>query len=357
MKLAQHYRAQFTARRGDRLGLCLAAALSLHAGVLLGGIALWSQTRPAQPLDEEPLPIDFVYIDVPDSDSAVETDRQASVDSTAAGDRNPSLQPDAGQPGTAETPGTAAEATSQAIVLPPTAVPAGSSRPAGWTTSDDQNKDLESEPASNKPEEPAEADAAPSLPLTGPRSADPLPTLQPASPMIPTDAEPVVPVAPSSQPPAASAAPSVALNLDANSVAAPLQPSAPDAQTPMQIGLGINGIANPNRTAPGTAGVDANRDDIWGPYTDRLHEKINQRWQQIAIDTSREARVRFVINRQGQLGDVEITRTSGSAIADQSAMQAVLSAAPFEPLPRESTEEALVVNFTFTYHVSLPAQP
>jgi TonB family protein len=98
--------------------------------------------------------------------------------------------------------------------------------------------------------------------------------------------------------------------------------------------------------------VDATRDDVWGDYIAALNQKIDQHWQRISVATTRQSKVKFIVNRQGDLVSAELVQSSGDATADQTAIQAVQTAAPFAPLPEHATENLLIINFTFTYHVA-----
>jgi TonB family protein len=109
---------------------------------------------------------------------------------------------------------------------------------------------------------------------------------------------------------------------------------------------------NPNRTAAGNGSVDATRDDLWGTYISALNQKIDQNWQRISVTTNRQAKVRFEVDRQGQLVNLQLIQPSGDARADMTALQSIRAAAPFAPLPRGANEEMLVINFTFTYRVT-----
>jgi len=62
--------------------------------------------------------------------------------------------------------------------------------------------------------------------------------------------------------------------------------------------------------------------------------------------------IRFVIRRDGTLGDVHIRRTSGHVVLDNAAMKALRDAEPFWPLPEGFGEEALTVNGRFIYTLS-----
>jgi TonB family protein len=58
----------------------------------------------------------------------------------------------------------------------------------------------------------------------------------------------------------------------------------------------------------------------------------------------------FKIDHDGSLSNLRIDHSSGLAIADQAALKAVESAAPFRPLPA-GAPTGVDINFTFDYNV------
>jgi TonB family protein len=63
--------------------------------------------------------------------------------------------------------------------------------------------------------------------------------------------------------------------------------------------------------------------------------------------------VEFKISKEGQLSNLRIVSSSGNALADKAALQAVENAAPFSGLPeRDSYDE--VIPFTFDSHIFNP---
>lgn len=60
-------------------------------------------------------------------------------------------------------------------------------------------------------------------------------------------------------------------------------------------------------------------------------------------------RLMVAINRDGSLHEVTIRQSSGSAVLDQAAINIVLKAAPFDPLPPEITDETDVLEIIRTW--------
>lgn len=101
----------------------------------------------------------------------------------------------------------------------------------------------------------------------------------------------------------------------------------------------------------GALGVDAIRDPDFGPYMKELQRRIKQSWRPPRGNESRRVVVVFRVNRAGQLEDVQISKSSGLAVADQAAIAAVERIFPFKPLPPEYAEENIDIEFTFDYNV------
>lgn len=92
----------------------------------------------------------------------------------------------------------------------------------------------------------------------------------------------------------------------------------------------------------------ATKDKVWGAYLATLRRQLYQRWQDTPLTRSdRLVKVRFIIDRQGYLADLELIESSGDKTADHDAIRTVRAAAPFAPLPIASKEDRLRVTFTF----------
>lgn len=322
MTLAETYRDRYNAHQRIRLTVCLVVAAALHLGALGAGLSLSQQIQSisGKPKAAKPSPVsvEFVYLDPKTADPVQQpnsVDRLAQVNSVAGGQQNPNLPVNPGK---------------QELIRPaPSAVPA---RPV---------------PVSPLPR-------SASVPLRSPSRPRLVPSTSPLQPRSITPLQPVQPSpspAPNSPPINAQANPQI--NAQANSPSSAQSRVQNRAQSlTAQIGRGLSGSFNPNRSAPGETGLDAMKDELWGGYISGLNQKIDRNWQRISVRNTRQTRVRFTVDRQGQLVNLQLTQSSGDARADMTALQSIRAAAPFAPLPREATEAMLVINFTFTYHVA-----
>ncbi len=88
-------------------------------------------------------------------------------------------------------------------------------------------------------------------------------------------------------------------------------------------------------------------------YYANLKRKIELVWEYpyLAREAGMQGRllVRFVINRDGSLGEAKILRSSGYPLLDKEALRAVHDAAPFPPLPARMEVDRLVITATFEY--------
>ena len=88
-------------------------------------------------------------------------------------------------------------------------------------------------------------------------------------------------------------------------------------------------------------------------YMRMLKDKIESIWKYpkdaIRKNRSGDLYIMFTIKRNGELGDVEILRTSGHRSLDMAAIQALKDAAPFWPLPDDWPEDSLEIKGHFIY--------
>ncbi len=92
------------------------------------------------------------------------------------------------------------------------------------------------------------------------------------------------------------------------------------------VGIGIG---------PPGPGVPGGTDVLGDWYLAGVQRKIWVLWtQQIQPDFAQPVTVRFTILADGSVSDVTIVQSSGISLIDRAAQRAVISAAPFGPLPK-----------------------
>lgn len=104
---------------------------------------------------------------------------------------------------------------------------------------------------------------------------------------------------------------------------------------------------NPN----GRPGIDAIKQPNWGPYMRDLEQRIKRNWSPPKGDTSKRVIITFTIGRDGRLLSRQVTKSSGSPLADRAALSAIELTAPFRPLPPEFKGTSVPIEFTFDYNV------
>jgi TonB family protein len=138
----------------------------------------------------------------------------------------------------------------------------------------------------------------------------------------------------------------------ANSISRPIQTTPQVVSTFTGITRSHSSLSDPQTqpssqvtSSPNPATI---KDEVWGVYLATLRQQIYQQWQAgLQVKTDRPTKVRFVVDRQGHLTDLELIQSSSDAAVDRDALKAVQTAAPFAQLPIASKEDRLRVTFTF----------
>lgn len=90
-------------------------------------------------------------------------------------------------------------------------------------------------------------------------------------------------------------------------------------------------------------------------YMSKLQSRIEGIWKYPHEAASRgiygDLRIKFTIKKDGMLGNVELSRTSGHRSLDEAAMQALKDAEPFWPLPEEWGREGITIDGHFVYTI------
>ncbi len=193
------------------------------------------------------------------------------------------------------------------------------------------------------PEPPAAAAPAPAPP--------PTPMVEPEKPRPRTEKEPLEPKRLTEDP-------------------APLEPQEPPRLTREQL------FPSPSKLAEIAAGQQGQRDrnrerddiapgeEIWlnlqhdrlVSFFRRFHDRVERVWNYPAeaalngIDGTLELLI--IVNKEGELIDVDLRRTSGSDLLDFEAIQAVYRAAPFGPLGRHYPHDQLRIRAYFEYRLT-----
>jgi TonB family protein len=130
------------------------------------------------------------------------------------------------------------------------------------------------------------------------------------------------------------------------------------ATQPVGIGNGglLNNQFNANRATDNPPGINAQA-DVLGPYLDGMKLAVKQQWMRSPMFASRRTVIAFVINKGGDISDLQVIQPSGSATMDQEAIDAIRRAAPFAPLPADYPENMVMIHFGFTITISGDLRP
>ena len=98
-----------------------------------------------------------------------------------------------------------------------------------------------------------------------------------------------------------------------------------------------------------SAQVDAH--DFGSPYyLSLIFGKIRDVWENpVQASSTLLTTIYFKILRDGSIMEAKVEKTSGIDLFDQSAVRAIVSSAPFPPLPNEFTGEYLGIHLEFEY--------
>lgn len=85
----------------------------------------------------------------------------------------------------------------------------------------------------------------------------------------------------------------------------------------------------------------------------RRHLEEHKHFPPLAVRRGLEGRVgiRFLLHRNGQIEDVEVTKSSKISLLDKAAMSAVHDGAPFPPFPESISEDFLVIEINLNFEL------
>jgi TonB family protein len=84
-------------------------------------------------------------------------------------------------------------------------------------------------------------------------------------------------------------------------------------------------------------------------YLTQMTDLIRRNWDNNQGATG-EVLVKFTIQRDGTLSNIQVEKSSGNALLDLESQRALAKTRALPPLPREFTENTLTVHLTFDYH-------
>jgi protein TonB len=124
----------------------------------------------------------------------------------------------------------------------------------------------------------------------------------------------------------------------------------------MMVGSLQGGYNNPNasRLNTGALSFDTAAWDL-GPYARQVQERVQSNWRipeaQMVLRQKGWVAIRFNIQKDGTVTDLQVIRPSGIPSYDQSAVNALRSSSPLPPLPSQVTVPQLGGVFRFFYNM------
>ena len=104
--------------------------------------------------------------------------------------------------------------------------------------------------------------------------------------------------------------------------------------------------------APGGGGIGSGSANPFGYgfgwYASLVRDRVARAWNRQGLDPrARPVTVFFDIYRDGSVRNARVMQSSGNFNVDQSAVRAVVSASPFQPLPPQLPKEMYTVSLDF----------
>ncbi|MFH1258969.1 MAG: TonB family protein [Elusimicrobiota bacterium] len=101
-------------------------------------------------------------------------------------------------------------------------------------------------------------------------------------------------------------------------------------------------------TGTGVGGIFTTGDFPYAWYLNRIKQKLLENWNPPGYYKDQTtAQVKFLVQRDGKITDVEIEKSSGDGFFDQSALRTVIYSDPLPPLPLEYPENKLGIHVRF----------
>ncbi|MGB3563131.1 MAG: energy transducer TonB [Thermoanaerobaculia bacterium] len=121
------------------------------------------------------------------------------------------------------------------------------------------------------------------------------------------------------------------------------KPAPSPAEPKQRMGSPTGSSLGTSAFGAAVGGLD-NPDFVYSYYIDQMLALISANWLRPSLGSGVEAVVYFRINRDGQISDVRIIRSSGYNSFDLAGLRAVQLAAPFPRFPQSYSHDTLGVN-------------
>lgn len=132
-------------------------------------------------------------------------------------------------------------------------------------------------------------------------------------------------------------------------------PGLPEARKPPESDSLFDRISNKMKSSRANLAPRPDPDAILARYQRAVRRKV-ERKKHYPPGSRRSGetgvvRVRFVIESSGGIRDIRVVKSSGHALLDRAAQQAVQQAAPFPPIPPELKKSSLTLILPVSFHL------
>ncbi|MGD1917840.1 MAG: TonB family protein, partial [Pleurocapsa sp.] len=97
--------------------------------------------------------------------------------------------------------------------------------------------------------------------------------------------------------------------------------------------------------------LNALRDVDLSAYFAEIKRRVKRNWKPSYSSQEQTTYLTFNVQKSGQITDLRIAESSGSAKLDRESIAAVQNSAPFDPLPPDFPLEALEIEFSFNIYL------
>ena len=96
--------------------------------------------------------------------------------------------------------------------------------------------------------------------------------------------------------------------------------------------------------------LNAESQEVINAFMADMSKKIKEAWHQPPESFSYRIGVDYEVLNHGKVRDIEVTKSSGSAIADKAAVDAIKNGAPFSDIDSKDPDEKFTMAFSFDYN-------
>lgn len=90
----------------------------------------------------------------------------------------------------------------------------------------------------------------------------------------------------------------------------------------------------------------------FGPYIKDLQHAIRSNWNPPKWQGNRKTELKFKVEKDGSVSNIEILTSSGDRIFDNAGISAVKASEPFKPFPVEYKKQSMDIQFVFASKIS-----